>query len=238
MRFKRYHKLLLGALSGAIALVLIACSSASQAPTVEPEPTPTGAPASQSTPVTTAQPTTAAKDVVLQIASGTQAGYRVREQLASVSFPSDAVGSTNSVTGSIVVRMDGSVDPKQSKITVDLRTLKSDENRRDMYIQDSTLQTRRYPNAEFVVNEITGIPWPPSNSTEGPVRISGDLTIHGVTKEAVWEGTAKIEGGQVTGLVTTSFKFGDFGMSRPNSFLVLSVEDNVRLELDFRFQMA
>src|SRR5829696_2544456 len=39
----------------------------------------------------------------LEIAEGTKARYKVREQLAGISFPSDAVGTTESVTGVIVL---------------------------------------------------------------------------------------------------------------------------------------
>jgi len=42
---------------------------------------------------------------------GTTARYKVREQLTGVSFPSDAVGTTQSVTGVVVVNPDGSIVP-------------------------------------------------------------------------------------------------------------------------------
>jgi hypothetical protein len=73
-------------------------------------------------------PTKAAK---LDITDGTTARYKVREQLAGISFPSDAVGTTQTVTGSVVVNPDGSIDASRSKLTVDLRTIKSDQQMRD-----------------------------------------------------------------------------------------------------------
>jgi hypothetical protein len=56
----------------------------------------------------------------LEITTGTTARYKVREQLAGINFPSDAVGTTSAVTGAIVVKPDGSIDAAQSKITVEL----------------------------------------------------------------------------------------------------------------------
>src|SRR5438445_3407 len=40
------------------------------------------------------------------VADGTQARYRVREQLAALSLPSDAIGRTSAVTGSVVINSD------------------------------------------------------------------------------------------------------------------------------------
>src|SRR5688572_32034697 len=76
----------------------------------------------------------------LEITSGTTARYKVREQLAGISFPSDAVGTTQGVTGVIVVKPDGGIDAAQSKLTVDLKTLTSDQQMRDGYVQNRTLE--------------------------------------------------------------------------------------------------
>ena len=48
----------------------------------------------------------------------------------------------------------------------------------------------------------------------------------------------QFSGDQVTGQATTTFHFGDFGMAVPRTFLVLSMEDNVKLVLDFKLQCA
>src|SRR5687768_12656231 len=58
------------------------------------------------------------KPAKLTITTGSKARYKVREQLAGISFPSDAVGTTEGVTGAIVINPDGSVDATASKITV------------------------------------------------------------------------------------------------------------------------
>jgi hypothetical protein len=90
------------------------------------------------------------KPAKLEIAEGTTARYKVREQLAGISFPSDAVGTTTGVTGSVVVNPDGTIDASRSKRTVDLRTLKSDQQMRDVFIQGRTLETEKYASLEFV----------------------------------------------------------------------------------------
>src|SRR5688500_19685329 len=79
-----------------------------------------------------------------------EARYRIREQLAGVNFPNDAVGATRAVEGGIAFDAQGRVVSAQSRFTVDLRTLTSDHPRRDNYVRRNTLETERYPSAVFV----------------------------------------------------------------------------------------
>ncbi len=71
---------------------------------------------------------------------------------------------------------------------------------------------------------------------EAAFQITGDMTIHGVTKSIVWDVTAAFSGDAVKARATTQTMFGAFGMSVPRVFVVLSVEDNIRLEVDFLLQ--
>ncbi len=162
-----------------------------------------------------------------------EARYRVREQLANLQFPSDAIGRTKAISGTIAFARDGSIISSASKLTVDLTTLRSNEQRRDNFIKTNTLEVSRYPTAEFVPREARGLPWPLPASGETTFQLVGDMTVHGTTRPVIWEVTAKFAGDQVTGTATTSFKFGDFNMQVPRVAVVLSVEDNIRLEVDF-----
>jgi len=162
-----------------------------------------------------------------------EARYRVREQLAQRNLPSDAVGTTKAISGAVVVGPNGAVDRDQSKFTIDLRTLTSDESRRDNYIKGNTLETSRFPNAEFVVTGLEGLPSPLPASGEGQFKVVGDLTLHGVTRPTTWDVSARLNGQELTGKATTSITFSDFGMTTPKVLVVLSVEETIRLELDF-----
>ena len=63
-------------------------------------------------------------------------------------------------------------------------------------------------------------------------QLSGPMTVHGVQKEVTWDVTAARDGANLTGTATTAFKFGDFGMQPPQVAVVLSVEDDIRLEVN------
>src|SRR4051812_38713596 len=110
------------------------------------------------------------------VTTGSEAGYRVREKLASLSAQSDAVGRTPDVTGSVVID-DTSVS--KASFEIDLTTLKSDEDRRDNRVQ-GTLQTDQFPTATFELTQ--PIPVDDPTAAKASVDAVGDLTIHGVTK--------------------------------------------------------
>ncbi|HWV57392.1 MAG TPA: YceI family protein [Longimicrobiales bacterium] len=164
---------------------------------------------------------------------GNEARYRVREQLARLSFPSDAVGATSSLTGSLVLNPDGSIVAEQSRFEVDLRTLTSDSDRRDGYIQRNTLRTDANPLAIFVPTEVHGLETPVPGAQEVLFHLSGNLTINGVTRPITWEVRARTIENAIRGNARTEFTFGEFEMERPSVAAILSVQDNIRLEYDF-----
>jgi polyisoprenoid-binding protein YceI len=166
-------------------------------------------------------------------APDSRARYRVREQLAGLDFPSDAVGETTAVTGTLVLGADGSVVAEESSFTVDLTTLKTDNDRRDGYVQGRTLETAEYPEA-MVVQELRDLPVPLPTTGTHSFTIAGELTLHGVTRATVWEATADFGEEAITGQARTAFDFAAFDIAIPSVARVLSVADDIRLELDFR----
>jgi polyisoprenoid-binding protein YceI len=161
-----------------------------------------------------------------------KATFRVREQLAGVPAPSDAVGATNAVAGQLTLHPESGIVGDASRVTVNLAQLRTDVPLRDNFIKQNTLQTARFPNAEFVPAQATGLPNPLPPSGEHRFTLTGPLTIRGVKKDVTWDVTARREGNTIAGTATTSFKFGDFGMTPPVVGRVLSIQDEIRLEVD------
>ena len=165
--------------------------------------------------------------------TGNEARYRVQEQFLGVDFPNEAVGRTSSITGAIVLDAAGKVVPAQSRFTVDVTTLKSDQDGRDRQVQGRLLETAQFPKVEIAVKELRGFTYPIPASGEMKFELIGDLTIHGVTRPATWQVTASPKTGGLAGTATTAFKFTEFGMPQPQSMRLLSVEDNGKLEYEF-----
>jgi polyisoprenoid-binding protein YceI len=165
--------------------------------------------------------------------TGNEARYRVKEQLAGVNLPGEAVGTTSAITGVVVLTSGGAVVPATSSFTVDITGLKSDSARRDGYIQRATLQTAQFPKVELAIKELRGLKYPLPASGELKFELVGDLTVHGVTKPSTWQVTGTPKDGGVAGTATTSFAFADFGLTKPRVASVLSVEDTIALEYTF-----
>jgi polyisoprenoid-binding protein YceI len=167
---------------------------------------------------------------------GTQAGYKAHEQLASKNLPSDAIGTTSNVTGTLAIRKDGTILADQSQFVLDMATLHSDSSMRDGYVRGNVLQTSKYPKAVFVPSAAQGLPSPLPTSGDVTFKLSGNLTVHGVTKQVTWDAQGKIAGNDLTGTATTAVVFEDFGMSPPRTMMVLSVEDNLVLTIKFHLR--
>lgn len=131
----------------------------------------------------------------------------------------------------LVLQPSGAVVPGASRITVDLRDLKSDSDRRDGFIKMAVLQTAQYPLAEFVPERAQGLPSPLPAGGSATFTLAGPMTVRGVTREQTWQVTARREGTALTGTATTRLTFGDFGREPPRVPMVLSVVDEIRLEL-------
>ena len=163
---------------------------------------------------------------------GNEARYRVREQLATFEFPSDAVGATKDITGGLLVNEKGMIVPDSSRFVIDLKTLTSNEARRDRFLQRNTLKTDSFPEAIFVPTGIKDLPRAPTG-VPASFQLVGNLTVHGVTRPSVWDVTVKQAGPDAAGFASTTFSFADFGLEVPKLSILLSVKDTIRLEYDF-----
>lgn len=162
-----------------------------------------------------------------------EARYFVREQLASINFPSDAVGVADSVTGSLALDDKGQIVAADSKFVVDIRDLKSDRSMRDGFLQRRTLETDKYPTVTLVPKEVQGLPNPLPDSGRVSFTLLGDLTVRGVTRPTSWMVKAFMRHGEVRGTASTGFTFDDFQIEKPKVGSVLSVADSIHLVYDF-----
>lgn len=175
------------------------------------------------------------KAQTLAITDGTRARYKVQEQLAGINFPSEAVGTTEAVTGTIVVNPDGTFGP-QSKLQVDLRTITTDQSMRDGYVRDNVLETNKFPTLELVPKRAIGLPspLPAGGQAQAGFQLVTAMTVHGVTKEITWNVVATFANDMVSGRATTTTDFATFNMTKPSLARLLSVDNKIQLEIEFR----
>ena len=215
-------------LAGILVLLALGCGATASTPVpTRLAPTPT------SLPTALTGENNPSGMVTVEIRNETVARYLVREQLARLDFPNDAVGETSDVVGLIIFNSDGEINSDASKITVNLRTLKSDKDRRDRFLRTRSLESDAFPTAEFVVKELPGLEWPLPKEGEASFQIVGDMTVHGFTRPITWEATAQFSEDSFSGVAKTSFTFDEFDIDVPKVRIVLSVEETMRFELDF-----
>ena len=173
------------------------------------------------------------------VASGSAAGYRVREQLAFAAAPSDAVGRTSSVQGTITIQgTAGAYQVSAASFTVDVSTLSSDRAMRDQRIRSMGLESSRFPTATFRLTSPITLPAAAESGQAVDVQATGDLTIHGVTRTVTIPLQARLSGSRIEVAGSITFPFSDFGMTPPSIGGFVSVQPNATMEFDIFFQPA
>jgi polyisoprenoid-binding protein YceI len=159
-------------------------------------------------------------------ATGTFAGFRIQEELASIGSTT-AVGRTGDVTGSITI--DGT-SVTDATFDVDLTTITTNERRRDDRVQQA-LETGQFPTATFTLTAPIELGAAAADGEPVAATATGDLTIHGVTKPVELPIEAQLTNGTVVVVGSLDIVFSDYGVAVPESQIVVSVEDHGVMEL-------
>lgn len=166
--------------------------------------------------------------------SSSKASFTIDEILFGK--PNTVVGETSQVAGQIAIN---TKDPSQSKIgeiKVDVSALTTDNPLRNRTLQGRILETDDPSNqyATFVASSISGLPSSIAVGQEVSFKITGALTVHGVTKTETFNATVKVVSEkQITGQAQTTVKYSDFNISVPDVPSVTGLGDTAKLAIDF-----
>jgi polyisoprenoid-binding protein YceI len=210
------------------AVATAAVATAAPAPTVVPASAAAAAPAQD----TAAQQSSSMRTFTI-VPAQTEASYAVQEQFLNRDLPNQAIGKTNAVTGAFQFTTDGTPTGQVTNITVDLRTLTSDESKRDQRIHSQWLESDTYPFATFVSTGVTGVPDSYSEGQKISFKLTGNMTIHDVTKPVTFDVTGTLAGDTVAGTATTQILMQDFGFDPPSVAGILTVKDGVTVTVNF-----
>ncbi len=169
------------------------------------------------------------------MAQGSFVGYRVREKLASLPAPSEAVGRTTAVRGSLTIQ---GTKITTATITADLTQLKSDEDIRDERIHSLGPQTDTFPEATFELTEPIVFDSSPPEGEEVQAEATGDLTLHGVTNQVTIPLQARWNGDTIEVVGSIPITFADYQIEPPNFGGFVTVEDSGTIELQLTFSPA
>jgi polyisoprenoid-binding protein YceI len=157
---------------------------------------------------------------------GTFVGYRVNEAYLGVGVRT-AVGRTSAVAGSVAVTGNR---VRSASLRADLRSLRSDEARRDDALRYRGIETDRYPTARFTLARTVAL-------SVGARRATGTLELHGRrTTVAVAVRGQRLAGDRLELVGSAPIRFADFAIRPPSVAGIVTVRDHGRLE--FRLVLA
>jgi polyisoprenoid-binding protein YceI len=162
-------------------------------------------------------------------------GYRVKEQLAFLSSPNEAVGRSTAVTGTMTVAGE---TVETARIEADLTRLTSDETRRDNAIRQRGLESARYPTAALELAEPIKLASAPVQGREVRGQGKGRLTVHGVTREVDLDLKGRWNGSTIQVVGQLPVKMSDYQIQAPRFGPVVSIEDSLAVDFNLVFERA
>jgi polyisoprenoid-binding protein YceI len=158
----------------------------------------------------------------------------VREQLAILPAPSDAVGRTTAVDGELDFP---GLEITKVDVAADLTQLTSDRSQRDERIRSIGLETDSFPDATFSLTEPITFDAQPAAGETIEAGATGELTLHGVENQLCVPVRATLRGDTIEILGSVDVVFADYGMQAPN-FGFVSTEDHGTIEFQLDFARA
>ncbi|HSL10634.1 MAG TPA: YceI family protein [Actinomycetota bacterium] len=160
------------------------------------------------------------------------AGYRIEEELGGIGT-NTAVGRTQLVQGTMTVAGTSVTD---LDVTVDMASLRSDDERRDSQLASRGLETARFPTATFELAEPIILEGVPELGASIATTAVGDLTLHGVTRRVDVPVDARWTGEHIEVAASLDIALADYDIEPPTGFLVLSIDDTGTIELHLLFR--
>ena len=158
-----------------------------------------------------------------QVTEGSEINFTVGEVLTRLPLPNDAVVRTDALSGQL------NIDGRPSEVAVDLLTLASDQDFRDQYMRGRMF--RDAPVAVFTVEDLSD---PPAEFFSGDTftsQVTGILDINGIDVPLTFDLEVRNDGDVLNVLGRTVFTWDQLQIPVPTARLVVSVEDEVSVQL-------
>lgn len=119
------------------------------------------------------------------------------------------------------------------EIVIDARSLATGNRKRDRQMHREVLESDAFPAIVFVPERFEGSLEP---DTDSPIRLHGELRIHGTVHPAVISAEARTEEGRLTATGRLTVPYVALGMKDP-SRLLLRVAKEVEVEIAFTAEL-
>ncbi|WP_419943865.1 YceI family protein [Candidatus Poriferisodalis sp.] len=160
-------------------------------------------------------------EFTLDDATGSFAGFRVDEELATIGAFT-AVGRTGDVSGTLEIVNEHA---EKAEIKVGLASLRTDDSRRDRAVRQA-LNADEHPFAAFSLTEVLHLEG--GTELEGPFAfdVEGDFTVNGITRPVIAQIETQLVGSVIVVVGRFELIFADYDIRIPQVPIVLSAEDH------------
>ncbi len=173
------------------------------------------------------------------IASGSVAGYRVREKLGFLPAESDAVGRTSEITGhATVFESGGAVRFTAAAFKVNVYSLKSNESMRDEHIHTIGIQSATYPYATFVLTHTVSLPASALSGQVAVAPVTGVFDIHGTSRIETLPLQITLSTKLIQAVGSLTFPWDRFNMTAPSVGGFVNVTGHATMEFDLHLMRA
>lgn len=145
-------------------------------------------------------------------------------------------GRTKEVAGEIAVDFTNPANTTLGTITINVRTLTTDNEFRNRAIRGQILQSQQsqFEFAEFKPTAIEGLPESVTMGEPFTLTITGDLTLKDITKPVTFTATiTPVSDQRIEGSAEATVQRDDYGLTIPNAPGVANVDEAVKLQIDF-----
>ena len=142
------------------------------------------------------------------------------------------VGKTQDVAGLLQIDLSAPAIAA-NRFAVFLPTLRTDQKLRDGWIRENALESDRFPLAVFVATQIRDAPDGYREGDAVRFRLDGELTLRGITLPTLWDVSASLRDGTISGSAETRLRMTDLGFDPPDFADTLTVQDEFTLRIDF-----
>ena len=158
-----------------------------------------------------------------EVTEGSVITFTVGEVLTRLPLPNDAVVRNDALSGQL------NFDGQPSEVSVDLLTLSSGQDFRDQYMRG-----RMFRDAQVAVFTVNDLSDPPTEFFSGDTftsQVTGILNINGIDVPLTFDLEVRNDGDVLNVLGRTVFTWDQLQIPVPTARLVVSVEDEVSVQL-------
>ncbi|HJM27975.1 MAG TPA: YceI family protein [Acidimicrobiales bacterium] len=178
-----------------------------------------------------------------EVCGSTFVGFRIDEELVGIGGKT-VVGRTPGIDAQFTIEGtrllssgDTNIQEGTPIVVVDMTRLITDDAGRNNAIRRQAIETEEYPEASFFITESIDFSSETDLETGFITEVVGDLTIHGITRQETVILNVSFDGSRVLVFGEISpIRLADYGIEKPRSAVVLSVNDEAIMEFQLYFK--